>query len=233
MPSRFSSRSEAGRLVAARLREYGGRRDVVVLALPTGALAVGAALAAVLDAPLDVVVVRRLLLPGGGGHVGSIVGGRMLLNEGLIDRLHLPRATVQNLAAVERWECGRAEARYREGRSPAAVVGRTVVLVDDGLADPLDLAAAARALREQGAARVVLAFPAIAQTACAVLAGSGEEVVSVEAPPAADPAAWYADRGTLDEPQVRALLAPRASRPGPEGPRGPGAFPGSKFQFPS
>ena len=133
---RFRNRAEAGRLLAERLREYARRDDVVVLALPRGGVPVAFEVARALDAPLDVFLVRKLGVPGHEEYaLGAIAtGGTRVLNKQVIDSLNIPLEWLEAIDAKERRELERRERAYREGRPPPELGGRTVILVDDGLA---------------------------------------------------------------------------------------------------
>ncbi|HEX9149520.1 MAG TPA: phosphoribosyltransferase family protein, partial [Thermoanaerobaculia bacterium] len=160
----FRDRAEAGRRLAERLRHYAGRPDVVVLALPRGGVPVASEVARELGAPLDVFLVRKLGFPGqeelAMGAIAS--GGSRVLNRSLLRRLHVPEETVNAVAAREFCEIERRERAYRGTRPPRPVRGRTVILVDDGLATGATMHAAAAALRGQDPARIVVAVPVAA-----------------------------------------------------------------------
>lgn len=132
----FQDRFEAGRVLASKLSHLANRPDVVVLALPRGGVPVGYEVAKALNAPLDVFVVRKLGVPG---HkelaMGAIAsGGVRVLNENVVRTLGIPDHVVDMVAAEEEREVERREREYRDGRPPVDVSGRTVILVDDGLA---------------------------------------------------------------------------------------------------
>jgi erythromycin esterase-like protein/predicted phosphoribosyltransferase len=212
---RFRDRAEAGRLVAERLRDYAGREDVVVLGLPRGGVPVAYEVARELDAPLDVYVVRKLGLPG---HeelaFGAIAtGGVRVLNKELIERLQLPAEWVEAIDAKERRELERRERAYRGDRPPADLGGRTVVLVDDGLATGSTMLAAVQAVRQDGPAKVVVAVPVAAPEVCEALQEVADEVVCVSNPrPLHAVGLWYEDFSQTSDDEVRELLA-QARRP--------------------
>jgi predicted phosphoribosyltransferase len=146
---RFRDRSEAGRLLAAKLAAYADRLDVMVLALPRGGVAVAYEVARALDAPLDVFLVRKLGIPG---HeelaMGAVAtGGVRVLNEQVVRALRIPDYVIDAVAAKEEHELARRERLYRGDRPPPDVRGRTVILVDDGLATGATMHAAIQALR--------------------------------------------------------------------------------------
>jgi predicted phosphoribosyltransferase len=159
-PGLFRDRSEAGRLLAAKLTAYASRPDVLVLGLPRGGVPVAYEVAQALGAPLDVFVVRKLGVPGyeelAMGAVAT--GGVRVLNDQLVRRLGIPGALIDTVASQERQELARRERLYREGRPPPDVRGRTVILVDDGLATGATMHAAIEALRQLQPARIVVAF---------------------------------------------------------------------------
>jgi predicted phosphoribosyltransferase len=212
---RFRNRAEAGRLLAERLRDYAGRDDLVVLALPRGGVPVAFEVARALDAPLDVFVVRKLGVPG---HeelaFGAIAtGGTRVLNTHLVDSLNLPPDWIEAIDAQERRELERRERAYREGRPPLDLTGKTVILVDDGLATGSTMWAAVHAVREEDPARVVVAVPVADPGVCEALHGVADEVVCAMTPkPLRAVGEWYEDFSQTSDDEVRALLA-RAHRP--------------------
>jgi erythromycin esterase-like protein/predicted phosphoribosyltransferase len=212
---RFRNRAEAGRLLAERLSEYAGRDAVVVLALPRGGVPVAFEVARALDAPLDVFLVRKLGVPG---HeelaLGAIAtGGTRVLNKQLIESLNLPVEWIEAIDAKERRELERRERAYREGRPPPELAGRTVILVDDGLATGSTMWAAVNAVRQEDPARVVVAVPVADPDVCSALRKVADEVVCVSTPkPFHSVGVWYEDFSQTSDDEVRALLA-RARRP--------------------
>lgn len=175
----FGDRREAGRLLASKLTEYADRPDVLVLALPRGGVPVAYEVARALHAPLDVFLVRKLGLPGreelAMGAIAS--GGVLVLNEDLVRSLGIPRDVLQAVIAAEREELERRERIYRGGRPPPDVRGRTVILVDDGLATGSTMRAAVAALRRQVPARIVVAVPIGAPGTCAEFEREADEEV--------------------------------------------------------
>lgn len=211
---RFRDRSDAGRRLAARLDQYAGRDDVIVLALPRGGVPVGAEVATALGAPLDVFLVRKLGAPGreelAMGAIAS--GGVRVLNADVVDQLQIPAKWIDVVAAREGEELSRREAAYRDGRPAPDVRGKTVILVDDGLATGASMKAAVVALRDLGPARIVAAVPVGAAETCHELGALADEVVCAATP---DPfyavGSWYADFDQTTDEEVRDLLA--AARP--------------------
>ena len=209
MIDRFRDRAEAGRLLARELSAYAGRTDVLVLALPRGGVPVAFEVARELGAPLDVFVVRKLGVPGQQElAMGAIApGGVCVVNEALVRQLHIPAGTLDAVATAETRELERRERLYRGGRPPVDVRGRTVILVDDGLATGATMHAAVRALRTQGPAAIVVAAPVGAPETCAALSGPADDCVCVLRPPALRGVGlWYEDFTQTEDAEVRALL---------------------------
>jgi erythromycin esterase-like protein/predicted phosphoribosyltransferase len=220
---RFRNRAEAGRRLTERLHWYGGRDDVIVLALPRGGVPVAYEVARALDAPLDVFLVRKLGVPG---HeelaLGAIAtGGVRVLSKPLIESLDIPPEWIEAIDARERRELERRERAYRDGRPPPVLAGQTVILVDDGLATGSTMWAAVHAVRQEEPARVVVAVPVADPDVCQSLRRAADDVVCLVTPkPFVAVGGWYEDFGQLGDDEVRALLA-RARRP-PEA-AGPGS----------
>jgi predicted phosphoribosyltransferase len=213
--SRFRDRSEAGRVLARELDRYAGRDDVVVLALPRGGVPVAHEVAKVLGAPLDVFVVRKLGVPG---HrelaMGALAsGGALVLDEGLIRALRIGDAEIQQTVAAELRELDRREASYRDGRDLPELAGRTVILIDDGLATGSTMRAAALAVRKHRPARIVVAAPVAAAETCDELRDEVDEIICAVTPrPFHAVGLWYDDFSQTSDEEVRELLA-RAVEP--------------------
>jgi putative phosphoribosyl transferase len=206
---RFRDRREAGRLLAQRLSAYAGRDDVLVLALPRGGVPVGAEVARALGAPLDVFLVRKLGLPGqeelAMGAIAS--GGARVLNDELVRTLGLPEELIDSVAERERAELERRERVYRGDREAPEVAGRTVILVDDGLATGSSMRAAVTALRAGEPARIVAAVPTAPRQAVDELRRLVDELVVLKTPhPFYAVGAWYEDFSEVTDEQVRSLL---------------------------
>jgi putative phosphoribosyl transferase len=207
---RFRDRREAGRLLAAQLSAYASRPDVLVLALPRGGVPVAAEVARALGAPLDVFVVRKLGVPGHEEFaLGAIAtGGVRVLNDDVVRALRIPDRVIDAVAAKEQEELARRERLYRGDRPPLDVRGRTVILVDDGLATGATMHAAIKALRQQQPARIVVAVPTASPETCDELKREVDEVICATTP---DPfyavGLWYEDFSQTTDEEVRELLA--------------------------
>src|SRR2546423_7741457 len=206
---RYRDRIEAGQQLAEKLMMYANRPDVLVLALPRGGVPVGFAVAEGLHAALDVYLVRKLGVPG---HeelaMGAIAtGGVRVLNEAVVDALHIPPATIDAVAAAEQRELARRERLYRGTRPAPDVRGRTVILVDDGLATGATMRAAVAALRQQQPARIVVAVPIAAPSTCDELRAEVDEIVCAITPePFYAVGLWYEDFAPPTDDEIRTLL---------------------------
>jgi predicted phosphoribosyltransferase len=209
---RFRDRNEAGRLLATKLTAYANRPDVLVLALPRGGVPVAYEVARSLGAPLDVFIVRKLGIPG---HeevaMGAVAtGGVRVLNDEVVATLAIPENVIGAITAQEQQELARRERVYRGGRPPPDVRGRTVILVDDGLATGSTMHAAVRALRRQQPARIVVAVPTAAAETCEKLKSEVDEVVCATIPePFHAVGRWFEDFSQTTDEEVRELLARR------------------------
>jgi predicted phosphoribosyltransferase len=210
MLTHFQNRADAGRFLAAQLNEYRGRPAVVVLGLPRGGVPVAYEVARELGVPLDVFVVRKLGVPG---HeelaMGAIAsGGITVLNRDVITELGIPDELIRQVIERESRELSRREALYRGDRPSPRIQGRTVILVDDGLATGSTMRAAAAAVAAQGPEKVIVAVPVAASQTCDELA---REVDSVVCPLTPDPfyavGLWYQDFSPTTDQEVRLLLA--------------------------
>ena len=213
-PGLFRDRREADRLLAEKLAAYANRPDVLVLALPRGGVPVGYEVARALSAPLDVFVVRKLGVPGyeelAMGAVAT--GGVRVLNDQLVERLGIPESLIDAVAARERQELARRERLYRGNRPPPDVRGRTVILVDDGLATGATMYAAIEALRQQNPARIVVAVPTASPETCEEMKTKADGVICAITPePFHAVGRWYRDFSQTTDEEVGVLLAQRGT----------------------
>jgi putative phosphoribosyl transferase len=180
----FHDRFDAGRQLAQELLRYRNQSDVLVLALPRGGVPVAFEVARALDAPLDVFVVRKLGYPPAPelamGAVAS--GGVIVLNENVVEQTGVPQTIIQRVAERERRELRRQESEYRGSRPLPQIFGRTVILVDDGLATGSTMLAAVRAIKRLQPARVVVAVPVGARQTCAEFQHEVDEIVCAACP---------------------------------------------------
>jgi predicted phosphoribosyltransferase len=213
----FRDRREAGRVLASKLSSYAGRSDVVVLGLPRGGVPVAFEVAKILKVPLDVFVVRKLGVPG---HeelaMGATATGKVrVLNEDVIKRLAIPDEVIESVATGEERELARRERRYRENRTPVAVDGKTVVLVDDGLATGSTMRAAVLALRARNPANLVVAVPVAASEACEDFKNKVDEIVCATTPePFHAVGQWYKEFSPTSDEEVCELLSRGAQNQG-------------------
>ncbi len=206
----FTDRADAGRALAGHLRAYAGRSDVVVLALPRGGVVVGFELARELALPLDIYLVRKLGVPGREElAMGAIAGdGTRVLNTSVIAHLGITDEEIASIALHEGRELERREQAYRGGRAATEIRGRTVILVDDGLATGASMRVAALAVRARQPDRIVIAVPVGARDVCEMLRDIADEVVcagGTSTLPAVGAA--YDDFAQVSDAEVCELLA--------------------------
>jgi putative phosphoribosyl transferase len=219
--ARFRDRSEAGRRLAADLTRFAGRDDVIVLALPRGGVPVAWEVAKALHVPMDVFVVRKLGLPGyeelAMGAIAS--GGVRLINEDVVRAYHIPPAAIDAFAAREQAELERRERLYRGERPFPDLRGKTVILVDDGLATGSTMRVAVEALRREGPARIVVAVPVSAPETCDALRDIADEVLCAITPePFHAVGLWYQDFTQTTDAEVHDLLARAQAATGRDAP---------------
>ena len=192
------------------MTEYARRPEVLVLALPRGGVPVAFEVACALRAPLDVFLVRKLGVPGQEElAMGAIAtGGVRVVNDSIVRHLDIAPEVIDAVAAREQGELERRERAYRDERPAPDVRGRTVILVDDGLATGSTMRAAALALRQQGPARVVVAVPVASREACEEFRGEVDDIVCAATPePFMGVGRWYEDFAQTTDEEVRELLA--------------------------
>ena len=209
-PERFRNRTDAGRQLAEKLAAYANRPDVLVLALPRGGVPVAFELARAFGAPLDVFLVRKLGVPGyeelAMGAVAT--GGVRVLNDEIVRGLGISEHEIDAVVARELRELSRRDRLYRSDRPPSDVAGRTVILVDDGLATGATMRAAVQALRQQQPGRIVAAVPTASPDTCQVLKAEADDVICAITPePFFAVGHWYDDFTQTTDDEVRELLA--------------------------
>ena len=209
MERAFANRAEAGRFLAEKLEKYAGRDDVIVLGLPRGGVPVAYEVAQRLRAPLDVFIVRKLGVPGfeelAAGAIAS--GGVRVLNDDVVRALPHADAIIESVTARETAELERREQSYRDGRPAPELRDRIVILVDDGLATGATMRAAVAALRQRGAAKIIVAVPVGAPETCRELEELVEEIVCGMAPAFFQAVGqYYQDFSQTSDDEVRELL---------------------------
>jgi len=215
----FDDRTDAGRQLAGRLLGLRDERPLVV-ALPRGGVPVAAEVARVLEAPLEVLVVRKLGAPRNRElAVGAVAeGGTAIIDRGLAARLGLSAPAIERILRREERELQRQVWRFRDDFVPAEVVDHTVLVVDDGLATGLSDLAAVRALRSRQAQRIVVAAPVGSPEAVQLLRAEADDVVCHTIPDRLlGVGRWYRDFSPVGDEEVLALLA-AAGTPTPGGP---------------
>jgi predicted phosphoribosyltransferase len=210
----FSDRRDAGRQLARKLSGYAGRDDVLVLALPRGGVPVAYEVAEALDVPLDVFLVRKLGVPGqeelAMGAIAS--GGVEILDPGILARFGVSEDEVSEVVKKEERELARRERAYRDDRPPLELKGRTVILVDDGLATGASMRAAVSAVASASPGRLVVAVPVAPRSTALEFRKRVNEFVCLATPePFVAVGMFYDDFGEPSDQEVRELLARRQS----------------------
>src|SRR5205809_6814559 len=218
MERAFLNRTEAGRLLAEKLGKYADRNDIVVLGLPRGGVPVANAVAKRLHAPLDVLIVRKLGVPGfeelAAGAIAS--GGVRVLNEDVMRAIPHADQAIEAVTTRETAELARREQTYREGRPAPDLRDRIVILVDDGLATGATMRAAVKALRQRGAAKIVVAVPVGPPHTCHGSEEQADETVCLSMPEFFQAVGqYYEDFSQTTDEDVRQLLT-SAARDMPE-----------------
>lgn len=206
---RFENRTEAGRKLAEELASYGGEKNLLILALPRGGVPVAFEVAKALRAPLDVFVVRKLGVPGqeelAMGAIAS--GGVQVLNEEVISHLGIFDEVIARVSANEQQELERREFTYRSGRAAPEIAGKTVILVDDGLATGATMRAAVEAVRAQRPRKLIVAVPTGTPETCGLLKRMVDKVICLITPvPFGGVGAWYRDFSQTSDREVQQLL---------------------------
>ncbi len=209
MESRFNDRADGGRSLAAALRKYADRNDLLVLGLPRGGVPVAFEIARELKAPLDVFVVRKLGLPEqpelAMGAIAS--GGVRVLNNEVVEMTGVSEAVIDSVARQEQQELDRREQLYRGDQTSLSPTDRCVLIVDDGLATGATMRAAVAAIRELKPARIVVAVPVGAPQTCTIIEDEVDELVCLRSPdPFVAVGMWYDDFSQTTDGEIRELL---------------------------
>ena len=205
----FANRAEAGRSLAWRLERYANRDDVVVLGIPRGGVPVAFEVATALSAPLDVFLLRKLGVPGQEELAfGAIASGDVrVLDREILRTLSISPSEVERITARAEHELKRREIIYRGNQPPLSVAGKTVILVDDGIATGASLLAGIRALRQSRPANIVVAVPVAPPPVCERLAREVDEIVCVVTPePFGAVGQFYDDFSQVEDEEVFQLL---------------------------
>jgi predicted phosphoribosyltransferase len=211
----FRDREEAGRLLGDNLDDYADRDDVIVLGLPRGGVPVAYEVASALGAPLDVFVVRKLGVPGfeelAMGAIAS--GGARVVNRSVLSQIPKADEALRLVTEQELRELERRESEYRGRRGPLDLTGKTVIVVDDGLATGASMRAAVKALRQHNVARCVVAVPVAAPDTCADLEHEVDEIVCLSTPRDFRAVGqFYEDFSQTTDAEVCELVSNAASR---------------------
>lgn len=205
----FRDRREAGRVLAEELTSYRGKDGLVVLGLARGGIPVAWEVASALRAPLDVFLVRKLGVPQWSElAMGALAsGGGVVMNDNVVSSLHITDEQVRAVIDRETAELNRRERAYRGGRPVTELSGKTVILVDDGIATGASTLAAVRAIRAAGPEAIVVAVPVGPPSACQELAREADDVVCATMPPGFEAVGQvYADFHQVSDDEVRELL---------------------------
>lgn len=206
----FKNRVEAGKILAEKLGEYAGRSDVLVLGLPRGGVPVAFEVARELDAPLDVLIVRKLGVPGqeelGFGAIAA--DGEIVINQDLVNALHIPPSMIERTVERETEELERRNALYRGERPFPPVEDKLVIVVDDGLATGVTMRAAVEMLKSKNARQIVVAVPVGSRDTCERIDGADVLTVCATTPePFYGVGMWYEDFSQTQDDEVRRCLA--------------------------
>ena len=210
MHAAFANRSAAGRALGGELTTYANWPQAIVLGLPRGGVPVAFEVAKALQLPLDICLARKLGAPGQEElAMGAIASGDVrILNRSILEWLEIPDAILEKVVRREQKELRRRERAYRGDRLQPNLQGRTVILVDDGIATGATARAAIAAVRQRGAARIILAAPVVAQSVCTHLQREVEALIGLLAPePLNAVGYWYEDFAQTSDAEVRRLLA--------------------------
>jgi predicted phosphoribosyltransferase len=220
MERAFADRTEAGRLLAEKLGKYADRDDVIILGLPRGGVPVAYEVAKRLRTPLDVFVVRKLGVPGfeelAAGAIAS--GGVRVLNEDVVRAIPYAEEAIEAVTTRETAELERREQVYRAGRPAPELRDRVVILIDDGLATGATMRAAVKALRQSGAARIIVAVPVGPPDTCREIEEQADETICLSTPAFFQAVGqYYEDFSQTSDEDVRELLVRAAQQPSASG----------------
>lgn len=207
--NKYQHRKEAGRVLAGELRSYANRDDILVLALPRGGVPVAYEIAIALHLPLDVFIVRKLGVPSqpelAMGAIGS--GDTVVFNNQVIDDWQVSQSDIERVIAIEKKELSRREKAYRDNRPPLNVKGKTIILVDDGVATGATMRAAIKALNEMKADNIIVAVPVAEKYLCEGMALMVDDFICPLRPEQLHAVgAWFEDFPQTDDAEVKALL---------------------------
>ncbi len=214
---RFANRTEAGKLLADALSGYTGRSDILILALPRGGVPVAYEVAKALFAPMDLWLVRKLGVPGQEElALGALAGKNIrVLNYDIIDFLNIDETVIDTIVAREQAELERRNRLYRQGKPPPAIEGKTIIIIDDGLATGATMRVAISSLRQAGAARIIAAVPVGAASTCDKIEEEADQLICLHTPePFYGVGQWYNDFSQTSDDEVLALLNNAAINPG-------------------
>ncbi|MBX7158188.1 MAG: phosphoribosyltransferase [Verrucomicrobiae bacterium] len=206
---RFVNRSQAGQALALRLLKYQDKTNTLILGLPRGGVPVGFQMANLLHLPLDILIVRKLGVPGFEELAfGAIASGDVLmLNQEIVQSLNISEMTIQHIVAKERQELERRETLYRGDKPFPSLTDQTIILVDDGLATGASMRAAIRAVRQKKPSTIIVAVPVGALSTCNELQQEADEVICALTPLHFESVgSWYEDFSQTTDEEVRALL---------------------------
>lgn len=213
----FADRAEAGKRLAEALVGYAGRTDVLVLALPRGGVPVAYEVARTLAVPMDLWLVRKLGVPGQEELAMGAIAGKdtRVLNQDIINVLNIDRTTIEAVIVKEQAELERRNRLYRQGRPSPDIEGKTIIIIDDGLATGATMRAAIASLRQAGAARIIAAVPVGAASTCGKVEQDADALVCLHTPePFYGVGQWYDDFSQTPDESVLALLESAAKSQG-------------------
>ena len=206
----FRDRVEAGEFLANELQKYAGNPDVFVLAVPAGGVPVAYMIAKGLDAPLDVLVVRKVQIPWSpeAGFGAVTWDGKTFLNESLVEQLHLTEEDIEAAIAETKRNIAARLKKFRGDKPLPSLEGKIVLLVDDGLASGFTMLAAARSVKESKPQKIVVAVPTASLGAIELLAAEVDEVVcpNIRSAPSFAVAEAYEDWYDLSDEEVQKIL---------------------------